>query len=84
VEDNAGQLAARHSVPAGCLAQPPVALQTPVLPHVEAAMAGHPGSAVPALTGVQVPRDPAIAHDWQVPQSAAPQQTPSVQCPLMH
>jgi len=39
---------------------------------------------VPSVIGEQVPCDPAIAHERQVPQDAAPQQNPSVQKPLMH
>jgi hypothetical protein len=58
-------------------------LQVPVLPQVP--LAGHCplGAAVPAAIGAQLP-SPLTLQAWQVPQGPEPQQTPSVQRPLMH
>jgi hypothetical protein len=42
------------------------------------------GSASPAGTGRHVPAAPATAHDWQVPQLADEQHTPSTQLLLSH
>jgi hypothetical protein len=55
------------------------------VPQLEAAMATQTaaGSAAPAGSGAQAPCLPAIAHELQLPHEADPQQTPSVQCPLM-
>jgi hypothetical protein len=39
---------------------------------------------VPAGSAVQAPRLPATLQAWQVPQLGLPQQTPSMQLPLMH
>jgi hypothetical protein len=36
------------------------------------------------MTGLHMPSMPATLHAWQLPQLAAPQQTPSVQWPLPH
>ena len=36
------------------------------------------------MTGLHMPAMPAALHDWQFPQLAAAQQTPSVQWPLSH
>ena len=41
------------------------------------------GAVVPAESGAQLPR-PLTLQAWQVPQGPVPQQTPSVQNPLMH
>ena len=79
------QLAGAQTVPAGVVAQAPRPSQTPVVPQLEAAMATQTaaGSAAPAATGVQVPCLPTIAHELQLPHDADPQQTPSVQWPLI-
>jgi hypothetical protein len=64
-------------------------LQLPAM-HVEAVLSRslpvHDAAPhnVPSAIGEQVPCLPAIAHDWQAPHDAAPQQKPSVQNPLMH
>ena len=36
------------------------------------------------MTGLHMPPMPATLHDWQFPQPAEAQQTPSVQLPLPH
>jgi hypothetical protein len=56
-------------------------LQTPLVPHVEAAVTAHRlcGSAAPAGTGAQLPAEPATLQAWQVPHVELPQQTPSTQ-----
>jgi hypothetical protein len=41
-------------------------------------------SSVNLGTGAQVPSEPGSPHDWQVPQVAPPQQTPSTQFPDAH
>ena len=63
------------------MAQALAPLQTPVVPQLEAGIAWHfpAGSAAPLGTGLQVPSFPATAHELQLPQLDAPQQTPSVQ-----
>jgi hypothetical protein len=77
------QKAALHEVLLGSCRQAPAPLQVPVLPQV--APVGHPpcGSGALLATLAQVPL-PLMAHDWQVPQLADPQQTPSVQKPVPH
>jgi hypothetical protein len=61
----------------------PAPSQVPVLPHV--VVTGHwpDGAATPAGISAQLPA-PFRLHAWQVPQAPVPQQTPSVQKPLMH
>ncbi len=63
--------------------QAPKPLQLPVLPHVPLAPHWPDGAAVPAVNGAQLPV-PLTLQAWQVPQGPVPQQTPSVQNPLMH
>ena len=42
------------------------------------------GAAVPGASGAHAPAAPATLHAWHAAQLALPQQTPSVQWPLMH
>jgi hypothetical protein len=55
----------------------------PVLPQVVVVGQSPCGSAVLFGTDAHVPL-PLAAHDWQVPQPALWQQTPSVQWPVPH
>jgi hypothetical protein len=66
----------------GALAQAPAPLQKPVLPHGGAAAQAASVAVLGRL--VQVPGLLAKLQFWQVPQLALPQQTPSVQKPVMH
>jgi hypothetical protein len=61
--------------------QPPPPLHAPVLPH--GGLATQPAETCPAATFAQLPT-PLMLHAWQFGQLAVPQQTPSVQWPLMH
>ena len=63
--------------------QAPAPLQAPVLP--QGALAGHwfAGAATPAGIGAHEPL-PLTLQAWQSGQAVLPQQTPSVQKPLMH
>jgi hypothetical protein len=74
-------VAPAHWVPATCCWQAPRPLQDPVLPHGAAALVAHwpAGAVAPFGMLAQVPGLPGTLHDLQVPQEAAPQQTPSVQ-----
>jgi hypothetical protein len=63
--------------------QAPPPLQAPVLPQVVPTGHWPVGAAVPVGIGEQLPR-PLTLQAWQVPQGPLPQQTPSVQKPLMH
>jgi ribonuclease E len=79
------QLAARHDVVAGALAQAPPAAQAPVLPHGGAAT--QRASAVPAVAAAQVPLAPpvlAAEQAVQAPVQAVLQQNPSTQLPEAH
>jgi hypothetical protein len=79
------QLAARHEVVAGALAQAPPAAQAPVLPHGGAATQRE--SVVPAASAEQVPLVPpvlAAEHAVQAPVQAVLQQNPSTQLPEVH
>jgi hypothetical protein len=64
-----------------CWQAPPT--QRPVLPQVVLAGQRPCSSGVLFATDAQVPL-PLAAHDWQVPQVALWQQTPSVQWPVPH
>src|SRR5262245_53753145 len=79
------QLFGPQLVPAAYSTHCPVALQVPVVPQVEAAVAAQTpaGSRVPAGPSAQLPSLPGRAHEAQLPQAAAAQQTPSVQWVLM-
>ena len=74
-------VAPAHCVPATCCWQAPRPLQDPVLPHGAAVLVAHwpVGAVAPFGMFAQVPGLPGTLHDLQVPQEAAPQQTPSVQ-----
>ena len=74
--------AAQLTVVAACV-QAPLPLQVPVLPQVPLAPHWPLGAAVPDEIGAQLP-DPLTLQALQVPQGPLPQQTPSVQKPLMH
>lgn len=75
------QLAVPHDTVVGCFWQPPVPLQAPVLPQGALAEVAHcpAGAASPAAMFVHVPALPLTLQDWQVPQAADAQQTPSTQ-----
>jgi hypothetical protein len=77
------QVAAAQLTVAGASAQPPEPLQAPVLPQVPLDRHCPAGAVVPAGIGAQLP-SPFTLQAWQVPQGPLPQQTPSVQKPLMH
>jgi hypothetical protein len=69
------QVAAAHDEPAAYRRQAPAPLQSPSVLQVAAPASAHwPSGSWPAGTLVQVPSEPAIAHDWQVPAQAVPQQ----------
>ena len=74
--------AAQLTVVAIC-EQAPLPLQVPVLPQVPLAPHWPLGAAVPDAIGAQLPA-PFTLQALQVPQGPLPQQTPSVQNPLMH
>jgi hypothetical protein len=59
-------------------------LQVPVLPQVPPAAQRPCGSVTALATLAQVPGLPVTLQDWQVPQLAVLQQTPSTQFPLPH
>jgi hypothetical protein len=68
----------------GAWVQAPAPLQVPVLPQGGLAAHCPDGAEVPAGRLVQVPGLPETLQAWQLPQLALPQQTPSMQLPLMH
>jgi hypothetical protein len=68
----------------GALAQLPLPSQRPVNPHGGLGVQPPCGSIAPAISGLHMPAMPATLHDWQFPQLAEPQQTPSVHWPLWH
>jgi hypothetical protein len=80
VKDDPLQLAGAHW--AVELAQAPAPSQLLVFPH-PVPVAPQRGSFVPAPRAAQLP-SPFTLHAWQAGQLALPQQTPSVQLPLMH
>ena len=63
--------------------QAPLPLQVPVLPQVPLAPHWPLGAVVPVAMGAQLP-SPFRLQALQVPHGPLPQQTPSVQKPLMH
>ena len=71
-------------VPTGMRAQCPFPSQVPLSPQVPLAAQPPCGSALPAVTGWQLPAFPVALQTWQVPQLALEQQTPSTQLPLSH
>jgi hypothetical protein len=75
------QLEFPHDTVVGCFWQPPAPSQVPVFPQVEEVDTAHcpVGAAPPAGMFVQVPGLPGTLQDWQVPQAADAQQTPSTQ-----
>ena len=75
-------VAAPQLVPTSALEHMPFPLQRPVRPQGGAAT--QRVSACPGVTGRQLPGMPVTLQAWQVPQVAAPQQTPSVQNVLWH
>jgi hypothetical protein len=80
------QVAGAHTVPAIQLRQAPAPLQLPSYPQLVGAVAVQRacGSVLPAATLEHAPRKPGTLQAWQVPQLAAPQQTPSTHQPLSH
>jgi hypothetical protein len=68
----------------GCCAQPPLPLQTPVLPHGPFGAQRFCGSPAPAPTFAHVPGLEARLQAWQVAQAFVLQQTPSTQLLLVH
>jgi hypothetical protein len=77
------QLAAPQVTAVEACWQPPMPLQAPVLPQTPFEAHCPAGAAAPAEIEAQLPR-PLMLQAWQVPQGPEPQQTPSVQKPLMH
>jgi hypothetical protein len=79
-------VAGRHTVPATQWRHAPAPSQAPSVPQVAAGVAlQRPwGSAPPAATLVHAPTKPGTLQAWQLPQADDPQQTPSVQLPLLH
>jgi hypothetical protein len=77
------QVAAAHTVPAGCCRQVPAPLQRPSLPQVLAAAATHwvvgLSGAIPAGIGVHVPTVPVRLQDRQAAEQASLQHTPCSQ-----
>ena len=72
-----------HITLGGCCWQAPPPLQAPVLPQGGLAVHRPWGSVTLLATLAQVPGVPAL-QDWQVPQLAVLQQTPSTQFLLPH
>jgi hypothetical protein len=72
-----------HDTLAAACVQPLLPLQTPVLPHGGLAAHWPAGAGVPEASGVQVPGVVPL-QVWQVPHITLPQQTLSMQLPLMH
>jgi hypothetical protein len=80
VKNDPAQEAAAHTPT--CVPQP-LAVQTPVVPQVDAAVAGQLSrSASAPVTPWQVPS--AFPHDWQTPQLGVVQHRPSTQLLLRH
>jgi hypothetical protein len=77
------QVGPLHMTEALACWQAPAPLQAPVLPQVVLTAHWPAGAAIPVGIGEQLPR-PLTLQAWQVPQAELPQQTPSVQKPLMH
>ncbi len=77
------QVAAAQLTVVAAWVQAPAPLQVPVFPQVPFAAHCPEGAVVPAASGAQLPA-PLTLQAWQVPQLPLPQQTPSVQNPLMH
>jgi hypothetical protein len=73
----------QETVDAACW-HAPAPLQTPVLPHGGAGGHCPAGAAAPADMNAHIPALPATLQAWQVGQLPLPQQTPSMQLPLMH
>jgi hypothetical protein len=78
------QEAAAHETLVAPWVQAPPPLQVPVLPQGADAAHWPEGAVVPAVIAAQVPRLPVKLQALQVPHGPVPQQTPSVQKPLMH
>jgi len=78
------QAAVPHETLVAAWVQAPAPLQVPVLPQVADTAHWPAGAVVPAVIAAQVPRLPVWSQVLQVPQGPVPQQTPSVQKPLMH
>ena len=71
-------------VVAGAFAQLPLPSQRPVNPQGGLGAQPPCGSISSFMTGLHMPAMPAALHDWQLPQLAEAQQTPSTQLPLPH
>ena len=78
------QAAAAQETLAAAWVQAPLPSQVPVLPQVPVDVHWPEGAAVPAGIAEQVPGLPETLQALQVPHGPLPQQTPSVQNPLMH
>jgi hypothetical protein len=76
--------AAPQLVVVGAFRHAPLPSHRPSNPQGGAAVQPPCGSMSSAITGRHMPAMPATLHDWQVPQLAVEQQTPSVQLPLSH
>jgi hypothetical protein len=85
VVDPLSQIAFRQAVPRGYCWQTP-AVQSPLVPQVPVGWIAQisAGSGMLVGTFVQVPRDPASAHDLQTSLQAVAQQTPWAQTPDAH
>jgi hypothetical protein len=76
------QAAAAQPVPAAYFWQAPLPLQSPLRPQVAMPASAHWASGSwPAGTATQVPTEPGMAHELQIDEQAAPQQTPCAQTP---
>jgi hypothetical protein len=82
----AAQSAAEHEVPFGYFWQPPAPSHLPLVPQLAAPWSAQKaaGAVVPAATGAHAPRLPATLQAWHAGQIWDPQQTLSMQLPLMH
>ena len=76
--------AAPQLVVDGAYRQAPFPSQRPVKPQGGFGVQPPWGSMSSATTGLHMPAMPVTLHDWQFPQVAAAQQTPSVQWALSH
>jgi hypothetical protein len=79
------QLAGAQAVPLAYRRQAPPPSQRPSVPQLIAPLSAHwPSGSSPAATSVQVPAEPASAHERQAPMHPDRQQTPCSQKPLAH
>jgi hypothetical protein len=78
------QAATPQLVEVGAFLQAPLPSHLPKNPQGGFAAQPPCGSMSSSITGRHVPAMPATLHDWQVPQLAVAQQTPSRQWSLSH